>query len=193
MKKLNGTYEKEIQKLKEELRKSKEYINRDKKDKNEVLKKISELTEENQKYIKEKQIIEQKLNKKEQELNKKEQELNKKEQELANDKKTIDNLNIEIKLLKIKGSKDSSTPNKIPQSVRKRDDKARTFASEDLKKDSLPEYNEKSNRLENLEKEYQKIYIPNLSELLNTERDATELKKLDIEQIERDLKNGEFY
>ena len=84
------------------------------------------MTEENQKYIKEKQIIEQKLNKNEQELNKKEQELNK-EQELANNKKTIDNLNIEIKLLKdsdklrkIKGSKDSSTPTKIPQSIRKR-------------------------------------------------------------------------
>ena len=84
-------------------------------------------------------------------------------------------------------------PTKIPQSVRKRDDKARTFASEDFRKDSLSEYNEKSNRLENLEKEYQKIYIPNLSELLNTERDATELKELDIEQIERNLKNGEFY
>ena len=154
----NDTYEKEIQKLKEELKKSKEYINRDKKDKNEVLKKFSELTEEsqkyikeNQKYIKEKQIIEQ-------ELNKKEQELNKQEQELASNNKTIDNLNIEIKLLKdsdklrkIKGSKDSSMPTKIPQSVRKRDDKARTFASEDFKKDSLPEYNKKSNRSENLE------------------------------------------
>ena len=144
--------------------------------------------------------MEQKLNKKEKELNKKGQELNKKEQELANNKKTIDNLNIEIKLSKdgnklrkIKGSKDSSTPTKIPQKVRKRYDKARTFASEDFKKDSLPESNEKSNRLKNLEKEYQKIYIPNLSELLNTERDATELKQLDIEQIERDLKNGEFY
>ena len=61
----------------------------------------------------------------------------------------MDNLNIEIKLLKdndelrkltgkIEGSKDSSTPTKISQSVRKRDDKARTFAPEDFKKDSLP-------------------------------------------------------
>ena len=189
----NDTYKKEIQELKEELKKYKEFINRDKKNKNEVLKKNSELTEENRKYIKEKQIIEQ-------ELNKKEQELSKKEQELANNKKTIDNLNIEIKLLKdrnklrkIKGSKDSSTPTKIPQSVRKRDNKARTFALEDFKRDSLPEYNEKLNRLENLENEYQKIYIPNLSELLNTERDPTKLKKLDVEQIERNLEDGEFY
>ena len=67
------------------------------------------------------------------------------------------------------------------------------MASEDFKKDSLREYNEKSNRFKNLEKEYQKIYIPNLSELLNTERDATKLEKLDTEQIEKDLKNSEFY
>ena len=68
-----------------------------------VLKKFIELFKEKQKYIKEKQIIEQ--------------ELNKKEQELANNKKIINNLNIEIKLLKdndelrkltgkIEGSKD---------------------------------------------------------------------------------------
>ena len=188
----NDTYEKEMQKLKEELKKSKEYINRDKKDKSEVLKKISELTEENQNYIKENQ----KYTKEKQII---EQELNKKEQELANNKKTLDNLNIEIKLLKdsdklrkIKGSKDSSTPTKIPQSVRKRDEKARTFASENFKKDSLPEYNEKSNRSENLENEYQKIYIPNLSELLNIERDPTKLKELDTEKIERNLKDAEY-
>ena len=83
-------------------------------------------------------------------------------------------------------------PTKIPQSVRKRDDEARTFASEDFKRDSLPEYNEKSNRLENLENEYQKIYIPNLSELLNIDRVTKNLEELDIEQIERDLKDGEF-
>ena len=56
---------------------------------------MSELTEEkqkyvkeNQKYIKEKQIIEQ--------------ELNKKEQELANNKKIINDLEYQIKLLKDK-------------------------------------------------------------------------------------------
>ena len=37
------------------------------------------------------------------------------------------------------------------------------------------------------------MYIPNLSELLNIERDPTKLKKLDTEQIERNLKDGEFY
>ena len=93
-------------------------------------------------------------------------------------------------------------PTKIPQSVRKREDKARTFASEDFKKDSLPEYNGKSNRSENLENEYQKIYIPNLSELLNTpnlsellniERDPTKLEELDVQQIKRNLKDAEFY
>ena len=92
-------------------------------------------------------------------------------------------------------------PTKIPQSVRKRDDKARTFASEDFKKDSLPEYNEKSNRLENLEKEYQNAteekYLINLNKIQNIEKgnfiSPLEVEKLDIEQIEKDLKNSEFY
>ena len=191
---LNDTYKKEIQRLKEELKKSNEYINKDKRDKNEVLKKISELTEENQKYIKEKQI-------KEQELNKKEQELNKKEQELANNKKTIDNLNIEIKLLKdkendklkkneekikisdkIKVFEDSRTPTKIPQSVRKRDNKVKTFASKyfeigsllkDFEINSLPKFNNELNRSKNLKDEYEKIYIINL--LIDIERDSTEV------------------
>ena len=61
---------------------------------------------------------------------------------------------------------DSSTPTKIPQSVRKRDNKVKTFAPKDskidsslkhFKKDSLPKYNEKLNRLKNLEEEYQNI------------------------------------
>ena len=138
-----------------------------------VLKKFNELYKEKQNYIKEKQIIEQ-------ELNKKEQELNKKEQELANNKKIIDNSNIEIKLLKdnnelrkltrkTEGSKDLSTPTKIPKIVKKGVDKARTFAPEDFKKDSLPEYNEKSNRFKNLEKGYQNAteeeYIINLNKI----------------------------
>ena len=210
----NDSYEKEIQKLKEELKKSKEYVNRDKKDNNEVLKKISELTEENQKHIKEKQIIEQ-------ELNKKQQELNKKEQKLANNKIIINDSEYQIKLLKdkkndelkkseakikisdkIKVFEDSSTPTKIPQSVRKRDNKVKTFAPKDSKIDSLLKdfeinsllkFNNDLNRSESLENEYQKIYIPNLSELLNIERDPTKLKELDVEQIERNLKDGEFY
>ena len=99
-----------------------------------------------------------------------EQELNKKEQELANNKKIINDLNIKIKSLKD-------------------DDKL----MEDFKKDSLPKYNEKLNRLKNLENEYQKIYIPNLNELLDIERDPTKLKKVDAEKIKRNLKDGEFY
>ena len=179
-----------------------------------MLKKISELAEENQKYIKEKQIIEQ-------ELNKKEQELNKKEQKLANNKIIINDLEYQIKLLKdkendelkkneakikisdkIKVFEDSSTPTKIPQSVRKRDNKVKTFASKDSKIDSLlkdfeinslPKSINEFNRSKNLKNEYQKIYIPNLSELLNTERDPEKLKELDVEQIERNLEDAEFY
>ena len=48
----------------------------------------------------------------------------------------------------IKSYEDLRTPTKIPQSVRKRDDKARTL---------VPKYNEKSNRLKNVEKEYKNI------------------------------------
>ena len=111
----------------------------------------------------------------------------------------------------IEGSKDSRTPTKIPQSVKKRDNKVKTFASKDSKIDSLPtdfeinslpkdfeinslpKSNNELNRSKNLKDEYEKIYILNLSKLLDTERDSTELKKLDIEQIEKDLKDGEFY
>ena len=63
----------------------------------------------------------------------------------------------------------------------------------DFKKDSLQKYNEKLNRSKNLENEYQKIYIPNLTELLDIERDPTKLKKIDTENIKRNLKDGEFY
>ena len=103
---------------------------------------------------------------------------------------------------KIKVFEGSSTSTKIPESVRKRDNKVKTFAPKDSKIDnllkdfkinSLPKSIHELNRSENLENEYQKIYIPNLSELLNTERDPTKLKKLDVEQIERNLKDGEFY
>ena len=99
-----------------------------------------------------------------------EQELNKKEQELANNKKIINDLNIKIKSLKD-------------------DDKL----IEDFKKDSLPKYNEELNRSKNLESEYQKIYIPNLNELLDIERDPTKLKKIDTEKIKRNLKDDKFY
>ena len=92
------------------------------------------------------------------------------EQELANNKKIINDLNIKIKSLKD-------------------DDKL----MEDFKKDNLPKYNEKLNRSKNLENEYQKINISNLNKLLNIERDLTKLKKIDTEQIERNLKDGKFY
>ena len=59
---------------------------------------------------------------------------------------------------------------------------------ENFKKDS-----KKLNRSKNLENEYQKIYIPILNELLDIERDPTKLKKIDIEKIKRNLKDGEFY
>ena len=64
---------------------------------------------------------------------------------------------------------------------------------EDFKKDSLPKYNEKLNRSKNVENEYQNIYIPNLNDLLDIERDLTKLKKIDTEKIKRNLKDGEFY
>ena len=86
---------------------------------------------------------------------------------------------------KIKVFEDSNTSTKIPQSVRKRDTKVKIFAPKDSKIDnllkdfeinSLPKSINELNRSENLENEYQKIYIPNLSELLNTERDPTKNK-----------------
>ena len=85
----------------------------------------------------------------------------------------IDDLNIKIKLLK--------------------DDKDRNFALEDFKKDSLPKYNEKLNRPKNLENEYQKIYIPNLSELQDIKKNPKKIKELDMEQIEKKLKDDKFY
>ena len=86
-------------------------------------------------------------------------------------------------------------PTKIPQSVRKRDDKAKTFALEDFKKDNLPKYNEKSNRLENLENEYQKIYIPDLSKLLDIKKDPIKKKieELGFKEIKQDLNEDKFY
>ena len=78
----------------------------------------------------------------------------------------------------IKSYEDSSTPTKIPQIVRKRDDKARTLVPKDLKKDSLPKYNEKLNRLENLKKEYKNI---------------TEEKNIDLTTLEKITKDSEFY
>ena len=69
------------------------------------MKKFNELSKEKQKYIEEKKIIEQEINKKEQELNDLKKFINLKDKEIN-----------ELK------NKDSSTPTKIPQIVRKKDD-----------------------------------------------------------------------
>ena len=115
--------------------------------------------------------------------------------------------------------KDLSTSTKIPQSVRKRDNKVKTFAPKDskidsllkdskidsspkdFKKDSLPKYNEKLNRLKNFEEEYQNIteekYISNPNKIPNIEKDGfidpTPLKKLNPNFIEKIMKNSKFY
>ena len=160
----------------------------------------------------------------EQELNKKEQELNKKEKELANNKTKIIDLEYQNKLLKekldnLKESVDlksnennelknikksyegSCTSTKIPQIVRKKDDKARTFDPKDFKKDSLPKYNEKLNRFKNLEEEYQNIteeeYIPNPNKIPNIGKDRfigpPTLEKLNLKYIEKAMENSKFY
>ena len=115
--------------------------------------------------------------------------------------------------------KDLSTSTKIPQSVRKRDNKVKTFAPKDskidsllkdskigsspkdFKKDSLPKYNEKLNSLKNFEEEYQNIteekYISNPNKIPNIEKggfiDPTPLEKLNPNFIEKIMKNSKFY
>ena len=186
--KLNNEYEQIVQEMTKELNnknisfnKYKENINKlDNEYKKEMLKLKKEL-KESKEYIdsdkKDKDKVMKEFNKlyieKQNYIKEKqiiEQELNKKEQELANNIKIINDLNIKIKSLN-DGDK----------------------LMEKIKKDSLPKYNEKLNRSKNLENEYQKIYIPNLSELLNIERDLTKLKELDTEQIQGNLKDGKFY
>ena len=105
---------------------------------------------------------------------------------------------------------DSSMPTKIPQSVRKRDNKVKTFAPKDSKIDSslkdfeinsLPKSNKELNRLKNLEEEYQNIteekYIPNPNKIPNIEKDCfidrPTLEKLNPNYIEKIMKNSEFY
>ena len=122
------------------------------------MKKISELSKEQQKDIKVKEKVEQELNKKEQELTNNKIKIsgleyqNKLSKEKLDDlKKSIDLKNKENNELKNivkeynkekiirsniisnmkKSYEDLSTPTKIPQSVRKRDDKVRTFAPSD--------------------------------------------------------------
>ena len=84
----------------------------------------------------------------------------------------------------IKSYDDLCTPTKIPQSVRKRDDKARTLVPKDFKKDSLPKYNKKSNRFKNLKKKYQ-----NTTEEKNIEKDGF----IDPATLKKITKNSGFY
>ena len=87
--------------------------------------------------------------------------------------KSINLKNKEINKLK---NKDSSTPTKIPQIVREKHD-------ENFKKDSLPKYIEKIDRLKNLEKEYQNIteeeYI-NMPPLKKVNLNMSPLKKVNL-------------
>ena len=109
--------------------------------------------------------------------------------------KSINLKNKEINELK---SKDSNTPTKIPQIVRKND-------NEDFKKDSLPNYNKKIDRLKKLEKEYQNItkeeYInmPPLKKVnLNTQPlkkvnlNMQPLEKVNIKDLEKTIKKMIF-
>ena len=105
-----------------------------------------------------KDIIDGKINNfnKEKKYNEKCKDIEKK---LENKKKGTNDIKLyifylnQLKTILFKPKKSSNTPTKVPRIIRKKDDKAKTF---DLK-DSLPKYNEKSNRLKNLEEEYQNI------------------------------------
>ena len=180
MNKLNNEYEQVVQEMTKELNNKNISLNKYKENinklDNEYKKEIQELKKElkeSKEYIdidkKDKDKVIKKINELSKEQQKYiegkkiiEQELNKKEQELANNKKIINDLNIKIKSLKD-------------------EDKL----MEDFKNDSLPKYNEKLNRSKNLENEYKKIYIPNLNELLDIERDPTKFKKIDTEKIKK--------
>ena len=136
-----------------------------------------------------------------------------KKEELTNSKKEINDLknqkqlliqesnNLKNEIKELKKVKKSDTPTKILQSVRKKDDKYRTFAPKDFKKDSLPKYNEKLNRLKNLKEEYQSTTeeknIPNPNKIPNIKKDdfidSTTLEKLNPKYIEKIMKNREFY
>ena len=99
--------------------------------------------------------------------------------------KSINLKNQEINKLK---NKNSSTPTKIPQIVRKKND-------EDFKKDSLPKYNEKIDRLKNLEKEYQNIteeeYV-NMPLLKKLNLNTQPLEKVNIKDLEKTINKNIF-
>ena len=144
-----------------------------------------------------------------------------KKEELTNSKKEINDLknkkqlliqesnNLKNEIKELKKAKKSDTPTKIPESVRKRDDKFRTFAPKDSKIDSslkdfeinsLPKFNEKSNRLTNLREEYQNITeeknIPNLNKKKNTKDNfigSVKLEQISPNYMEKHMKNDKFY
>ena len=137
--------------------------------------------------------------------------------ELDNFKKSIDLKDKENEIKKnnetknkIKMYEDLGTPTKIPQSVKKRDNKVRTFAPKDSKIDSsikdfeiisLPKSNKKLNRLKSLNEEYQNImeekYIPNPNKISNIGKDGfidlPTPEKLNLNYIEKIMKNSKFY
>ena len=94
----------------------------------------------------------------------------------------------------IKSYEDLCTPTKIPQSVRKRDDKARTLVPKDFKKDSLPKY-----KKENPEMSAKKIDIINQLKTLYTFKkiiledkiNDPKNKKADLRAIDDDIRNLE--
>ena len=181
--KINNEYEQKVQEMIKELNnknislnKYKENVNKLDNEYKKEIQKLKKELKESKEYIDSDKKGKDKVMKEFNKLyNEKQNYIKEKQiikQELANNKKIINDLNIKIKLLKD-------------------DDKL----MEDFKKDSLPKYNEKLNRSKNLENEYQKIYIPDLSKLLDIKKDPTKkiIEKLDAEQIEKKLKDGEFY
>ena len=179
--KLNNEYEQIVQEMTKELNnknislnKYKENINKLDNEYKKEIQKLKKELKESKEYIdsnKKDKVMKEfyKLYNEKQNYIKEKQII---KQELANNKKITNDLNIKIKSLKD-------------------DDKL----MEDFKKDSLPKYNEKLNRIKNLKNEYQKIYIPDLPKLIDIKKDPTKKRteKLDFEQIEKKLKDGEFY
>ena len=174
--KINNKYEQKVQEMIKELNNKNISLN---KYKENIIKLDNEYKKEIQKLKKELKESKDYIDSDKKDKDKVMKEFNKLynekqiiEQELANNKKIINDLNIKIKSLK--------------------DDHK---LMEDFKKDSLPKYNEKLNRSKNLENEYQKIYIPDLPKLLDIKKDPTKknIEELDFEQIEKKLKDGEFY
>ena len=173
--------------MKKELKESKEYIDSDKKDKSKVIKKFNELSKKEQKYINEKK---QELIEKELELTNNKIKISDLEYQIKLLNNTLDDLkksidlknkeNDELKNIvkeynkeKIirsniitnvnKSYEDLSTPTKIPQIVRKRDDKVRTFAPSD---NTIKAIFFKDENLKSMDK-YEDINLDSINMLIN--------------------------